>query len=165
MINYLKNIFFVLIIVGFGALATKAHAIGSAGCGLGSVIFKGNEWWKQLLAVTTNGTFLSQTFGITSGTSNCAPGLFGEVQKQEDYIVANLSSLQREAATGTGDSLSGLASVLGCNAESYSAFGTHIQSKYSLIFNTQDSREVLSNLKSEIKKDDNLLKSCPLVNI
>lgn len=95
----------------------QAHAdVGIAGCGLGSIVFKENTKGSQILAATTNGTFGNQTFGITSGTSNCGSGVAKQVnvQKQKDYIIANLSSLQREAAQGSGDAVNGLASVFGC---------------------------------------------------
>ena len=132
--SFIKNMFFILTVAAFCFLGSQAHAIGSAGCGLGSVVFKGNEWWKQLLAVTTNNSTGSQTFGITTGTSNCAPGLFGEVQKQEDFMVANLTTLQREAAQGSGETLNSLASVLGCENSSFENFGVYTQEKYNDIF-------------------------------
>ena len=46
-------------------------AAGAAGCGLGSLIFKSNGKFTQLLAATTNNSTYTQSFGITSGTSNC----------------------------------------------------------------------------------------------
>lgn len=163
--TYMKNVLFVIIVAAFCFLASRANAVGSAGCGLGSVVFKGNEWWKQILALTTNGTLFSQTFGITTGTSNCAPGLFGVVQKQEDYIVSNLSTLQREAAQGSGQALNGLASTLGCADSSFSNFGVYTQEKYSEIFISQDAKEILQNIKTEIEKNQNLSNSCKFVQI
>lgn len=163
--NLMKNILFISIVITFCFLAARAHAIGSAGCGLGSVVFKGNDWWKQILAATTNDSTLSQTLGITSGTSNCAPGLFGEVQKQEDYMIANLISIQREAAQGSGETLNGLASVLGCDNSSFAGFGVYTQEKYTDIFNSEDAKQILVNLKSEIQKNSNLSHSCKLINI
>ena len=140
-----------------------SHAsVGSAGCGLGSLVFNGNVWWKQVLAATTNGTSGTQTFGITSGTSNCAPGLFGYRQKQQDYMVANFTTLQREAAQGTGDSISGLASVMGCKENSYGNFAAYTQSKYSAIFSSQDPTQVLNNLVNEVQASPELANSCSL---
>ena len=166
----MKNIFKSFIVFaafGLGSLFAiqSASAVGSAGCGLGSVVFSGNEWWKQELAVTTNATFGSQTFGITSGTSNCAKGLFGQIQKQKDYVAANLSSLQREGAQGTGDSLNGLAAVLGCSTPDFSAFGSYTQAHYGAVFNTNSSDNVLDNIKSQVQKDDFLSNACPLASI
>ena len=45
---------------------------GDAGCGLGGLIIQKNSKILQLLAVTTNHSFLSQEFGITFGTSGCS---------------------------------------------------------------------------------------------
>src|SRR3569832_2714255 len=55
------------------------RAYGSAGCGLGSIVFGSQPGFIQILAATTNGTFASQTFGITSGTSDCAVFVGGVV--------------------------------------------------------------------------------------
>ncbi len=47
---------------------------GMAGCGVGSLFISDKGKPMQLLAVTTNGTGVSQwigVFAITSGTSNC----------------------------------------------------------------------------------------------
>ena len=50
-------------------MQSASASVGSAGCGLGSLVFTDNEWWMQVLAATVNSTGV-QTFGITSGTSN-----------------------------------------------------------------------------------------------
>ncbi|APJ04013.1 DUF3015 family protein [Silvanigrella aquatica] len=165
MSNIMKNILFMTIVAAFALLAFRAHAVGSAGCGLGSIVFKGNEWYKQILAVTTNDSTGSQTLGITTGTSNCAPGLFGDAQKQQDYVVANLTSIEREAAQGSGKTLNGLASVLGCDDSQNQVFGIYTQKKYSEIFNSNDANQILLNLKSALQKDTPLSQSCKLINI
>lgn len=52
--------------------ASSAFAVDSTGCGLGSMIFRGQRGLvPQILAVTTNGSFGTQTFGISTGTSGC----------------------------------------------------------------------------------------------
>jgi hypothetical protein len=163
--NFIKMMLFISSALVFCFIASRANAIGSAGCGLGSVIFKGNEWWKQTLAATTNNSTASQTLGITTGTSNCAPGLFGDEKKQEDYLVANLSSIQREAAQGSGEVLNGLASVLGCDHSRFADFGVYTQENYSNIFVSQDAKQILVNLKYKIQKNSNLSNSCKLINI
>ena len=56
------------------ALSVNAQAADSTGCGLGSLAWRGQKGpIPQLFAVTTNGTFGNQTFGISSGTSGCDP--------------------------------------------------------------------------------------------
>jgi hypothetical protein len=62
-----------LFIIIFLLLSSTSFAAkyGSAGCGLGSMIFEGDQtWWKQVLASSTNTTGM-QTIGISLGTSNC----------------------------------------------------------------------------------------------
>ena len=57
-------------------LGVYADPPNSVGWGLGSQIFDGQSGVApQVLAVTTNGTLGNQTFGISSGTSGCKPGL------------------------------------------------------------------------------------------
>jgi Protein of unknown function (DUF3015) len=151
---------------GLSLLASNAYAVvGSAGCGLGSLIFKEEIWWKQVLAATTNGSSANQTFGITSGTSNCAPGVSAKFQRQKDYIAANLSSLQREVPQGSGDTVKGFASVLGCPTSSYPDFGVYTQSNYNAIFNSNDPSAIVINVKSQLQKNVNLSKTCDIGSI
>ena len=54
------------------ALAQQARQ--NTGCGLGTVLWgekADNSILSQTLQATTNGTFGTQTFGITSGTLEC----------------------------------------------------------------------------------------------
>ena len=51
-------------VAGVLLMTAPAHAVDSTGCGLGSIIFKGQKGpLMQILAVTTNGSFGTQTFG------------------------------------------------------------------------------------------------------
>ena len=55
------------------ASAASFAAANNVGCGLGTVVMGGQSGpAPQVLAVTTNGTSGSQTFGISSGTSGCS---------------------------------------------------------------------------------------------
>ena len=148
-------------------VAFNAHALGAAGCGLGSIIFKDNGKVFQILAGTTNGTFGSQTFGITSGTSNCATSgsNHSNNQKQKDYITANLATLQKEAAQGNGESIEGLAAVMGCPVSSYEEFGAYTQLNYHSIFSTHNAGDVANNINSELQKNETLYKTCNMGNI
>ncbi|APJ04012.1 DUF3015 family protein [Silvanigrella aquatica] len=152
------------VLLGTAALSMwfsqSSFAVGSAGCGLGSIIFSEEVWWKQVFAATSNGSSGTQTFGITSGTSNCAPGLFSQRQKQKDFVAANLSSLEREAAQGNGETVKGLASVMGCNGSTYHNFGAHVQANYNAIFNSNDPAVVVTNIHNELQKNEGLSQSC-----
>ncbi|WGL60040.1 DUF3015 family protein [Pigmentibacter sp. JX0631] len=160
-------------LLGFGAVIllnslslTAIADTGIAGCGLGSVIFTDNVKSSQILAGTTNATFGNQTFGITSGTSNCGSGVAKSMTylQQVDYVTANLSTLQKEAAQGNGSSLHGLAAVSGCPASSFADFGSYTQANYSTIFSTSNAEEIVNKVNSELSKDAKLSHSCKLGN-
>ncbi|RDB36489.1 DUF3015 family protein [Spirobacillus cienkowskii] len=160
-----KNSLFALLAMTMCIMAAKAHAAGSAGCGLGSVVFRDNKWWKQLFAMTTNHATSTQPLGITFGTSNCAPGLFGDAVTQENYLAINLTSIQREAAQGNGEALNGLGLTLGCETEKLQDFNSYTQNHYKSIFNTPEVKQILINLKTELQKDKNLANSCSALNL
>ncbi|MGH8759512.1 MAG: DUF3015 family protein, partial [Burkholderiales bacterium] len=66
---YMKK---VLIAIAMSALPALAFADNIGSCGWGAKLFDGEKGTApQVLAVTTNGTFGNQTFGISSGTSGC----------------------------------------------------------------------------------------------
>src|SRR5450755_2071456 len=84
-----------------------------AGCGLGYLLLsnKDNEKSTQVLGATTNGTFGTQTFGISSGTSGCTQdGAVKMARATEVFADVNLASLRQEMATGQGDYVNTFAS-------------------------------------------------------
>lgn len=108
-----------------------AANLGPSGCGLGSIIFpdSSNVLWKQVLSATSNGSSGNQTFGMTSGTSNCDMG--GSMAKAV-FIEANKVALANEMAKGQGQTLTSLAKLYGCmNVES---FNKNLQKDYEAIF-------------------------------
>ena len=88
-----------------------------AGCGLGSMIIQENTKVMQILAATTNGIAGNQTFGISSGTSNCKSQQMVRNDKAIQYFTeANQADLSREMAQGQGEKLQTLAALYGCTA-------------------------------------------------
>src|ERR1043165_7466854 len=88
------------------ALAVAAGNHPMAGCGLGYLLLsnKDNTKVTQVLGGTTNGTFGSQTFGISSGTSGCTEdGAVKFARATEVYTEVNLDSLRHEMAMGKGE--------------------------------------------------------------
>lgn len=138
----------VVALVAFSATSAFAGKYGSAGCGLGSVIFEGDQtWWKQVLAATTNGTGV-QTIGITLGTSNCDSPAPLKVTQTQAYIEANRVALANDIARGNGETISGLSKVYGC--ANTTQFAQALKSNYSTIFpsaNTE-SAEVTHNINA-----------------
>lgn len=104
---------------------------GSAGCGLGSVVIKPSEHFTQIFAATTNGLFGNQTFGITSGTSNC-DGPPRPARAAVGYVLANRNALALAAARGRGESLDGLATLADCRSPS--GLGRVLQRNFGRIF-------------------------------
>src|SRR4051812_27182855 len=117
----MKKLLLLGIAAAFSLVSASAHAkakYGMAGCGLGTFVFKENNK-MQVLAATTNATGV-QTFGITTGTSNCTAGdKTAELQRQQQFILANLSTLNKEMAEGSGDTLKAFAATLGCEQQAF----------------------------------------------
>jgi Protein of unknown function (DUF3015) len=147
-----------------GASAAHAQGYGMAGCGLGSIAFAGNNaMGMQILAATTNGTFGNQTFGITSGTSNCVSG--GVVKSQREqaaFAEVNFQDLKRNMAAGGGEFLTSFATLLGCEESAKPALAKMTQAKYESILPTEKSTpiELVSGVKAQIKADPALVGMC-----
>ncbi|MGZ3727237.1 MAG: DUF3015 family protein, partial [Pseudobdellovibrio sp.] len=123
-----------------------------AGCGLGGLIIKQNTKVMQVLAATTNGSFGSQTFGITFGTSGCSANGLVKNDKQIEYFVeVNQEALTREMAQGHGEKINTLAALNGCaTQEQMTAFATKAQASFATIVPTAKTTAVdfVNNLKS-----------------
>lgn len=128
---------------------------GSAGCGLGSMIFEPKEDFMQVFAATTNGISGNQTFGITSGTSNCDTN-GGSARSVETFIAANRATLAVEAARGRGETIASLSSLAACGDEA--ALGRTLQSNFKTIFpsSTVTDREVGRNMVSLMRSESSL---------
>lgn len=104
---------------------------GTAGCGLGSVLFGNKPGLVQVLAATTNGTFGTQTFGITTGTSNCEETR-ASLTATRTFIQANREAVSKDIARGSGETISSLSTLAGCS--NAGAVGAALQSNFSSIF-------------------------------
>jgi hypothetical protein len=124
---------------------------GSAGCGLGSMAFGNTPGGVQILAATTNGLFGTQTFGITTGTSNCGPGLFAMGTK--NFVEANREALAKDISRGTGEAIGALTVINAC--EDSSKVGAALQKNFGAIFpddqvsNDEVTRVILETLHSD----------------
>jgi hypothetical protein len=138
---------------GIAGAAFAADKYGPAGCGLGSMIFGDKEGGVQVIAATTNGTFYSQLFGITSGTSNCdkQPKSFSNRQVEE-FVVANMDSLSKNIAAGRGEALETLAELMGISAEQRPGVYAKLQSNFSSIFTSEkvEAAEVIDSIVTVI---------------
>lgn len=109
------------------------QAYGMAGCGLGSIMFGDKPGIIQVVAGTFNGTAGNQTFGITSGTSNCVDN-GGGTKKAELFIIVNKEMLAKDSSRGRGETIDNLAALLECS--NANGLGTSLQGEYSRIFPT-----------------------------
>jgi hypothetical protein len=103
---------------------------GTAGCGLGSMAFGNQPGAIQIFAATTNGLFGTQTFGITSGTSNCGPGLVAQGTK--NLVEANREALAKDVSRGQGELIGALTVINAC-ADS-AKVGAALQRDFQAIF-------------------------------
>src|SRR5512147_699161 len=103
--------FSVAVLFGLQAgLAMAANPDTGPGCGLGKLAwgdYKGQkEIAPQVLMATTNGTFGSTTFGISTGTSGCTnDGKIMAEQKTTVFASVNFDALSAEMAQGQGEHL------------------------------------------------------------
>lgn len=140
--------FIVVAALALMSVSAFAGKYGSAGCGLGSMIFEGDQtWWKQVLATTTNGTGM-QSVGITLGTSNCDSPAPLKVGQAQAFVEANKVALANDIARGNGETIVGLSKVYGCSNSM--EFGRALKSNYSTIFtsNSATSAEITHNINS-----------------
>lgn len=114
-----------------GMKTNTGRGYGPAGCGLGSLIFEPNSGFTQIFAATTNGTFGSQTFGISSGTSNCADTAGGSASAKS-FVETNRSALAKDIARGQGETIESLSRLGGC--ADARAVGASLQRNFDKVF-------------------------------
>ena len=143
----------VFILTACSILLLQASGVGAAGnpdngpgCGLGKLAWMDYGSQKQIapqvMMATTNGTFGSQTFGISSGTSGCAND--GVIMKNKHINMASRSfeSLAEEMAQGRGEHLASLAALLGVPEEAQPEFFALVQEKYTILVGSDDTTVV-----------------------
>src|SRR5690242_1639367 len=129
-----------------------AGPYGTAGCGLGSIVFGSSPGIIQILAATTNGFLGTQTFGITSGTSNCS-NTGGGSSSAAAFVETNREALAKDISRGNGETITNLATLSGC--PDATAVGAELQRNFKTIFpsaeatNVQVSGAVINVLRSD----------------
>jgi Protein of unknown function (DUF3015) len=110
---------------------TNIAGFGMAGCGLGSMLFGKQTGIIQVLAATTNGCFGSQTFGITSGTSNCTDTGGGPMSSRS-FVETNREAVAKDISRGKGETIASLSTLAGCKDSKQ--VGAVLQTNFSKIF-------------------------------
>lgn len=122
--------------------AFAGQAQNNTGCGLGTMLWENkadNSVLFQVLQATTNGTSGNQTFGITSGTSNCQkPSKIVQNEKLIHFVQANMDNLAQDIAMGKGESLDTFAEMLGVAPGQNAAFNAKLQANFSKIFTSEN---------------------------
>jgi hypothetical protein len=89
----------------------------------------------QAFQATTNGTSGAQTFGISSGTSECdQPKKFVQNERLNEFVYANLDTLAKDIAQGGGESVQTLAELMQVAPEKREAFYRNLQTHFAEIF-------------------------------
>lgn len=138
------------------AMAAGENNIGN--CGWGSKLFDGQSGVApQVLAVTTNGTFGNQTFGITFGTSGCTQdGAVKSNWKTALFIDGNKDALARDMSVGSGETLDSLAHLMGVQAQDRAAFNRATKENMARIFSTDATPEIMAALRQVLADDAQL---------
>lgn len=145
-----KKLIMLSVAVLFGmqaGLAMAANPDTGPGCGLGKLAWADYKNQKdiapQVLMATTNGTFWSQTFGISSGTSGCTnDGKVMSEHKTTMFAQLNFENLSQEMAQGQGEHLASLATLMGVPAEQHTAFFAMTQERYTSLVKTGEASPV-----------------------
>lgn len=114
------------------SVSAQAASYQAQGCGLGSTLFTdGSNVVHQSLGAITNALSFNNTFGMTSGTSNCELDGAGG-QANTIFIKANKVALSNDIARGQGATLASLSRMYGCT--NFNAVGAALQKEYKTIF-------------------------------
>jgi hypothetical protein len=142
--------------VPFGAMAAGENNIGS--CGWGAKLFDGQSGVApQVLAVTTNGTFGNQTFGITFGTSGCTQdGAVRSNWKTALFIDGNKEMLARDMSVGSGETLDSLAHLMGVESQDRAAFNRVAKENLWKIFSADATSDIMANFRQVLAQDSQL---------
>ena len=104
------------------------------------MVFEGQDGViSQTLAVTTNGFFMNNLFGISSGTVGCeAPESIVSIEKINIFVAGNMDNLAKEIAMGNGETLKTLAEMMKVPSSSQAHFFTNLRNNFSSIYSSED---------------------------
>lgn len=171
----MKKLALMALVVGLGVAGSVSTAVaqpmgpppsmgaayGTAGCGLGSILFGSKPGIIQIFAATTNGFSGSQTFGITSGTSNCGAQTV-QVVATKEFIETNREAFAKDVSRGSGETIDTIASLGGCSSSA--AVGASLQKNFKSIFpNAQTSNVQVSSAALQSLKGDATLGCAKLI--
>ena len=125
----------VVAVASQAGLAMAANPDTGPGCGLGKLAWADYKNQKniapQVMMATTNGTFGSGTFGISSGTSGCTND--GQVMADQKTTMFALLNFEH---------LASLASLMGIPDEQHPAFFALTQERYTALVQDGETSSV-----------------------
>ena len=100
------------------------------------MLFEGKDGLlQQILAATTNGSLGTQTFGISSGTSECTqPTKFASNEELNIFVAENMDNLALDISMGQGEYVDTLAGLMEVPEQHRDAFSQMLQDNFSTIF-------------------------------
>ena len=127
-----------LFLFGTTGIALAAHPDNGPGCGLGKMAWGSypdqQSIGSQVLQGTTNSTFGSQTFGISSGTLGCTnDGTIFASEKVNVFAAINFDDISQDMARGQGEHLTSLATLMDIPTEQHEVFFAMAQEKYTTL--------------------------------
>lgn len=142
-----------LIVIAIGVAVIQAgaawamHPDTGPGCGLGKLVWGDYHHQKsiapQVMMATTNATFGSQTFGISTGTSGCTnDGTILAEHKASMFAEVTFDSLSQEMAQGGGEHLASLATLLGVPPDQQAEFFALAQERYATLVQSGETSSV-----------------------
>ena len=156
----MKKLIAVLSLAVAFPTAVMAAQDNVGGCGVGSMIFKGQSGvGPQVLAVTTNGISGNQTFGISTGTLGCTQdGAVHSNMKTALFIDSNKDKLARDMSVGSGETLAALAHLLGVESHDQVAFNRLTKDNMARIFTSESvaTEQVIVALREVLASDATL---------
>jgi hypothetical protein len=129
----LTSVVILLTVSGTVFAAAPRH---NTGCGLGTLLFEGKDGLlQQIFAATTNGSSGTQTFGISSGTSECdKPSHLASNEELNIFVAENLDNLALDAAMGQGEYVDTLAWLMDVPEQNRDEFSQMLQDNFSYVF-------------------------------
>lgn len=163
----MRNKLIIAAVLTLSPIGVVLAAANNTGCGVGSIIFKGQSGVApEVLAVTTNGTLGNQTFGISSGTLGCAKdGVVDTPAAVSMFINTNLDKLAHDMAVGNGETLDSLASLIGVDDGHKAAFFAATKAHFAEIIPSEhaSTQYVIGALNHVLASNNELARYAHLV--
>ena len=146
----------LIAVLAIDAASAQAQTYGMAGCGLGALVFKNDpDVVKQVVAATLNGTGY-QTFGISTGTSECQPA--GRARRAALFIEVNREALAKDVARGAGETVENFSAVVGCTDPN--ALAASLRQNFKAVFQPVSTDTLTDTILETIQQDPVLASSC-----